>query len=138
MATLGHERAGVISLAARTEREVRTRVEALLRDADPVRRDELVRRWIDARLLGLLGLRSLAGLDTGREPGPEHSVIKLAWSRVGTDAARSAVNAAGADGMLATCAAVQPFISSPAKGIAAGTTEIMKNILAERVLGLPR
>jgi len=139
MTTLAHERAGVISLAARAERDIRTQVEArLAATADPVQRDELVGRWVEARLLGLLGERSLSGLDRGLEPGPEHSVIKLAWSLTSIRAAATHLQTAGPTAMLGSEPAATKFLQSPAAAIAAGTTEIMKNVLAERVLGLPR
>src|SRR5829696_9825851 len=70
MATLGYERTGVISLAAKLQRDVEVLV-AGLRVEDPLLRDELVQRWIDARLTGILGARALAKLGADGRPGPE-------------------------------------------------------------------
>ena len=137
MTTLGYERSGVISMAARLQREVEQLV-AGLRVQDPLLRDEVVRRWIDARLTGLLGARALAGMGEGGRPGAEQSVIKFAWSRATADLGETLLRLQGSDGLLGGDPAVFRFLSSRASTIAAGTTEVMKNLLAERVLGLPK
>ena len=141
MTTLGHERSGVASFATRLEEDAL----ALLDRAhaagalEPVMRHELVRRYIDGRLLGLMGRKILARLAAGVEPGPEQSIIKLAWSLAGQRLAATDFDLTG----VAATAGLEPTASGtvpspPAMTIAAGTTEIMKNILGERVLGLPR
>ena len=137
MTTLGYERSGVISMAARLQREVEQLVTGL-RVEDPLLRDEVVRRWIDARLTGLLGARALAGMGEGGRPGAEQSVIKFAWSRATADLGETLLRLQGSDGLLGGDPAVFRFLSSRASTIAAGTTEVMKNLLAERVLGLPK
>ena len=137
MTTLGYERSGVISMAARLQREVE-QIVAGLRVQDPLLRDEVVRRWIDARLTGLLGARALAGMGEGGRPGAEQSVIKFAWSRATADLGETLLRLQGSDGLLGGDPAVFRFLSSRASTIAAGTTEVMKNLLAERVLGLPK
>ena len=137
MTTLGYERSGVISMAARLQREVEQLV-AGLRVQDPLLRDEVVRRWIDARLTGLLGARALAGMGEGGRPGAEQSVIKFAWSRATADLGETLLRLQGSDGLLGGDPAVFRFLSSRSSTIAAGTTEVMKNLLAERVLGLPK
>jgi alkylation response protein AidB-like acyl-CoA dehydrogenase len=116
------------------------------------RRDELVRLWIDAEVLRLGSLRAQAIRQKG-VPGPEGSVLKLLSGRVGQGVAELVVDLMGASALL--CAPysdghadgeseadgrdpVLAFLSSPASTIAGGTTEIQKNIIGERVLGLPR
>jgi alkylation response protein AidB-like acyl-CoA dehydrogenase len=137
MATLGYERSGVISLAGVLEREVRDLVgQAGVTDA--LARDALVRRWMEARLVGLLGARALAALADGEDPGPAQSVIKLAWSGATALLGETALDVRGPAGLSATDDAAFRFLRSRAATIAAGTTEVMKNILAERVLGLPK
>jgi alkylation response protein AidB-like acyl-CoA dehydrogenase len=137
MATLGYERTGVISLAAALQRDVQLLV-TQLRVTDPLLRDELTRRWMDARLTGLLGARALARLGEGGNPGAEQSVIKFAWSRATAELGETLMKAQGSAGLLAGDPAVQRFLQSRSATIAAGTTEVMKNLLAERVLGLPK
>jgi alkylation response protein AidB-like acyl-CoA dehydrogenase len=140
MTTLGFERAGVIMMAGRIEQAVRDVVASLDgRELDPETRIELTDRLAEGRLLGLLGQRALGRIAAGGAPGAEHSVIKLAWS-LGTQAVGSTYLAAlGLDGISgAGTPAQQDYLRSRAATIAGGTTEIMRNILAERVLGMPR
>ncbi|GAA3526949.1 acyl-CoA dehydrogenase family protein [Amycolatopsis ultiminotia] len=137
MATLGYERSGVLSLAAGLQREVERLVPGL-RVSDPLLREEILRRWMDARLTGLLGARALAALGEGGKPGAAQSVIKAAWSRTTAELGETLLRVQGADGLLAGNPAAQRFLRSRSSTIAAGTTEIMKNLLAEQVLGLPK
>jgi alkylation response protein AidB-like acyl-CoA dehydrogenase len=113
---------------------------------DPVIRQEI------ARLLTLqwtsqwTAQRAKAARAAGRPPGPEGSIGKLALSNVARQAARVHSMIAGARGMLAGDDPASPLdgiiaevlISVPAQSIAGGTDEIQKNILGERILGLPR
>jgi alkylation response protein AidB-like acyl-CoA dehydrogenase len=137
IATLGYERSGVISMAARLERDV-LRLVAGVAVTDPLQRDQLVRRYIEARLTGLMGARALAALGEGQEPGAAQAVIKLAWSLGMARLGETLLDLAGSNGLLADEPAAVQFLRSRAATIAAGTTEIMKDLLAERVLGLPR
>jgi alkylation response protein AidB-like acyl-CoA dehydrogenase len=141
MTTLAYERSGVAVFATRLEDETMRFVERLRAapPLDPVLRDEIVRRYIDGRVLGLLGRKVLAALVAGKQPGPEQSIIKLAWSlaRQRLAEAEFAVAGIAATGGLAP-EVTQAFLTSRSATIAAGTTEVMKNILGERVLGLPR
>ena len=72
----------------------------------------------------------------GRTPGPEGSVIKLAWSMHEQSLARTAVDVLGLDALDGPWAT--GFLSSRSLTIAGGTTEVNKNIIGERVLGLPK
>lgn len=141
MTTLGFERAGVIELAAGLEQSVGDLVDGLAgRDLDEETRVALTDRLVEARLVGLLGSRSLARIAAGGAPGAEHSVIKLLWSRAMQRQGESHLFALGFDGVLAAPGrrAQHDYLLSRSATIAGGTTEIMKNILAERVLGMPR
>jgi alkylation response protein AidB-like acyl-CoA dehydrogenase len=140
MTTLGFERAGVIMMAGRLEQAVRDVVAELAgRDLDPGIRLGLTDRLADARLLGLLGQRALGRIAAGGAPGAEHSVIKLAWSTTMQAVGATHLAALGLDGITGAATAAQAgYLRSRAATIAGGTTEIMRNILAERVLGMPR
>jgi alkylation response protein AidB-like acyl-CoA dehydrogenase len=141
MTTLGFERAGVIMMAGRLERSVLDVVTELTgRDLTPSVRHALTERLAEARLLGLLGMRALGRIAVGGAPGAEHSVIKLACSMAMQALGATYLSALGTEAAAAAsgAAARQEYLYSPAIGIAGGTTEIMRNILAERVLGLPR
>ena len=133
--TLSNERAGVASLYL-TQRGKLDRLLAAVPPLDPVARDEVVRRYIEVRLLELLGKRTLGAALTGRAPGPEGSVIKLAWSLTDQALSNTAVDVLGMDALSGGWAT--NLLASRSLTIAGGTTEVNRNIIGERVLGLPR
>lgn len=141
MTTLAFERAGVIMMASRLEQDVEDVFAGLAnRDLSEASRLALTDRLVEARALRLLGERALGTIARRGAPGPEHSVIKLVWSRTAQHiadtqlAALGSLALAGAGGERARAAA----LGSRAMTIAGGTTEVMKNILAQQVLRLPR
>ena len=93
-------------------------------------------RYIETRNLELLAKRSLGAALSGRTPGAEGSVIKLAWSLSDQAMANTAVNVLGLGALHGSWG--HAFLGSRSLSIAGGTTEVNKNIVAERVLGLPR
>jgi alkylation response protein AidB-like acyl-CoA dehydrogenase len=117
---------------------------------DAATRDRVMALWIRAEVLRLTNNRASQQRAVGT-PGPEGSIGKLALAELHKDITSCAVDLEGANGMLfpegypmarpETTAlwrsAQQSFLRSRANSIEGGTTEIMKNILAERVLGLP-
>ncbi|HVV38239.1 MAG TPA: acyl-CoA dehydrogenase family protein [Acidimicrobiales bacterium] len=130
--TLSNERAGVANLYLSQRRTF----ERLRRAAGDVRgpaRDELVRRYIDVRLLEFLAKRMIGAALAGNAPGAEGSVVKLAWSQAGQALANTGANLLGVDGAWGTS-----LLTSRQLTIAGGTSEVNKNIIGERVLGLPR
>lgn len=136
--TLGFERAGVAKLSLM----LRANYERLLADAgserraDPVVRQRLVERYIDAELLRLLAQRTVSAAMHARTPGAEASVIKLAWSTMEQRVAETAMDVLGIDALAGPWA--ERLCGSRSLTIAGGTTEVNKNIVGERVLGLPR
>jgi alkylation response protein AidB-like acyl-CoA dehydrogenase len=106
-------------------------------------RARLVDCYIRSRVLQFLGFRAQTALSKGLPPGPETSVMKLAFSQLGVRCADLAVSIEGVAGLLygedapAHGAWQQTFLSSPSLRIAAGTDEVQRNIIGERVLGLP-
>jgi alkylation response protein AidB-like acyl-CoA dehydrogenase len=141
MTTLSFERVGVIMMAGRLEQTILDVVAELAgRELDLGVRLELADRFAEARLLGLLGQRALGRIAEGGAPGAEHSVIKHAWSLAMQSVGASHLAALGLDGISGTplTLAQAAYLRSRAATIAGGTTEIMRNILAERVLGMPR
>jgi alkylation response protein AidB-like acyl-CoA dehydrogenase len=158
MTTLMNERASA-------GRQVESRGEGVIADAlrmwgeragsgaavDAVRRDQLARLWVDAEILRLTELRAARAAGRG-QPGPEGSVTKLRWAEINQAVTDFTVELLGADGTLfldgyhferpevSQVAAGSPhkrYLRSRANSIEGGTSQVMRNILAERVLGMP-
>lgn len=130
--TLSNERAGVANLylgQRRTFNELVSRIDQL----SAVSRDQLAQRYIEVRILEFLAKRMIGAALAGRPPGAEGSVVKLAWSQTGQALANTAATLLGVDGRWGTS-----MLSSRQLTIAGGTTEVNKNIIGERVLGLPK
>jgi alkylation response protein AidB-like acyl-CoA dehydrogenase len=142
--TLGNERAGVAGLYL----GLRTTFDRLLvaareqgldghRPLDrPVVRDALAARFTESRVLEFLAKRMLGAMVRGGAPGAEGSVVKLAWAQSSQALADTAVDVLGAAAMDGPWA--QGLCASRSLSIAGGTTEVNRNIVGERVLGLPR
>ena len=110
---------------------------------DPVIRQAIARLITLQRVSGWTAERARAARERGARPGAEGSVGKLALSNIARQAARVHGMIAGARGLVTGPAAVmdgviaEVLLSVPGQSIAGGTDEIQKNILAEKVLGLP-
>ncbi len=111
---------------------------------DPLFRQEFARAWSRNEIIRYLRLRTRTAMSQGRRAGPEGSVMKLAYARYVKHLSKLAIDTAGPAGMLAYPDAVadgvflQKFINSVQSSIGGGTDEIQRNIVSERVLGLPR
>jgi alkylation response protein AidB-like acyl-CoA dehydrogenase len=146
MTTLLHERGTLgFALVARLEVQVRKLLAlAADRGATPLQRDAIAREWIHCQALRVTAYRSLSALERTGIPGPEGSILKLQWSEANQRVTALAVELLGADSQL--LAPNAPYggywavqqLRSRGNTIEAGTSEILRNILAERVLGLPR
>ncbi len=114
-----------------------------------VQRDEVMKLWVRAEVFRLTNIRASQNRKSGT-PGPEGSVGKMASADLNKDIFAYTMNLMGTEGMLyGTYDLEQPetsmdfsspqkaFLRSRANSIEGGTTEVMKNILGERVLGLP-
>jgi alkylation response protein AidB-like acyl-CoA dehydrogenase len=152
MTTLCNERGGgATTQHLRYEREFWELVEETRkrgRESDPLVRQDLAWAFIHTELMRYQGIRLLATLAAKKEPGPEASVSKLFWSEYHKRLGEIAVGILGADGMVAPDASgpedyllskwQQTFISSRAGTIFSGTSQIQRNIIGERALGLPK
>ena len=114
------------------------------RSTDPIHRQELARAYIRFELLRFLGLRVQTSLSRGLPPGSESSVMKLGYSQHTAALCDLALSLEGAAGMLGMEGAPdggywqQQFLSQWAVRIGGGTDQVQRNIIGERVLGLPR
>ncbi len=105
---------------------------------DPVIRQRLAQLTIEAEVLRLNAYRGLTAVMRHGVPGPEGSLGKWHWSEVSQSLTELAMDMAGPRAMLAEDDWTYRFLRARANSIEGGTTEILKNIVAERVLGLPR
>ena len=116
------------------------------RDVDPTLRDQVIRNWMNAQAYRWFTYLTASRLMSGGHMGPEASLMKVFWSEMDVEIHATALRVAGARGELMGTApdavdsgtwmdGYQFALSGP---IYAGTNEIQRNIIAERVLGLPR
>ena len=105
---------------------------------DPIVRDRLAQLWIESEVLRLNAYRGLTQTMKYGVPGPEGSLGKWQWSDVNQSLTELAMDIAGPDARLVIEPWTYRFLRARANSIEGGTTEILKNIVAERVLGLPR
>ena len=112
----------------------------------PLLRQKLAAAYIDSEAMKYTALRNLTKVLRGGEPGPEGSIEKLFWSEMYQRLLETAVEIEGPYGQLLKASpyaveeGIWPHLMLYSRGrtIAAGSSEIQRNIIAERVLGLPR
>jgi alkylation response protein AidB-like acyl-CoA dehydrogenase len=122
---------------------------------DPVLRDQLVSVWMESQILGVLRLRMVSAILAGKAPGAEASVRKAIADAHGQHVMGMARDLAGPFAMLAGSGPIggwgpagagamgdatwsRGFLYAPALTVGGGTAEVQRNIVAEKVLGLPR
>jgi alkylation response protein AidB-like acyl-CoA dehydrogenase len=140
--TLMHERA---TLAFGLQVAVRIALQELIETAreegataDPIVRDRLAQLFIETEVLRLNAYRGLTQIMKSGVPGPEGSLGKWHWSEVNQSLTELAIDILGPQAQLRDTEWSYRFLRARANSIEGGTTEILKNIIAERVLGLPR
>ncbi len=101
-------------------------------------RDRIARLKIGIEALRLGSMRSLTAQIRTGIPGPEGSVAKLQWSSTNQALAELATEVLGPAGLERNGEWAYKMLRSRANSIEGGTTEVLKNIVAERVLGLPK
>ena len=112
---------------------------------DPVLRARLVELFIESQILRLIRLRTVTAAIKGAEPGPEASIRKVLADEHGQHIMDAAKDLAGAAGMLTDSGPLggpvdfwhHGYLFAPALTIGGGTGDVQRNIVAERVLGLP-
>jgi alkylation response protein AidB-like acyl-CoA dehydrogenase len=140
MTTLLHERAtlGFALTATFDALFGRLLEETEERDPTPLVRDALAREWIELQALRYTNYRALATYQRTGVPGPEGSGVKLRWSEANQRLTKLARELRGPDGILDDGWWNHQQLRSRGNTIEAGTSEVLRNIIAERVLGLPR
>jgi alkylation response protein AidB-like acyl-CoA dehydrogenase len=145
MTTLTHERGGVAALHLGLRARIGELLELAKRTAvaddrtaaeDPALRQRLARLYLEGELLKLLSERAISGALHGRELGPEASLAKLVWSETSQHVGEVAGDVLGPDANRGAWG--RDRVAMRSYTIAGGTTQVNKNIIAQRVLGLPR
>jgi alkylation response protein AidB-like acyl-CoA dehydrogenase len=141
MTTLLHER-GTLGFALTGALNVAVaRLVALAKERgleDARLRDRVAQEWIELQAVKLTAYRSLTKLMQTGIPGPEGSVLKLHWSEQNQRLTKLALEVLGDGNGEAREYWRYQQLRSRGNTIEAGTSEILRNIIAERVLGLPR
>jgi alkylation response protein AidB-like acyl-CoA dehydrogenase len=142
LTTLMNERAG---LAFFLQVRMRQLLDEVLEEAasrglldDPVVADKLAELHIKAEILRLTAYRGLTAIEKYGQPGPEGSLTKWLWSDTNQQLTQLAADLFGDWAFTAGNRWAYELLRARGNSIEGGTTEILKNIVAERVLGLPR
>jgi alkylation response protein AidB-like acyl-CoA dehydrogenase len=142
LTTLMHERAG---LAFGLQVQLKIALGELMElarerglDDDPVTRQKLAQIYIESEAIRLNASRGLTQIMKTGIPGPEGSLTKWQWSDTNQALSETAMDILGPDAPVIDQDWTYRFLRARANSIEGGTTEILKNIIAERVLGLPR
>jgi alkylation response protein AidB-like acyl-CoA dehydrogenase len=104
---------------------------------DPRVRQQLADLYTKSRIQKFLSMRTLTAAMKGKVPGPEGSIGKLLGGRINSQLGELTVALAGARAVAGEPRLAQAMLVAPASHIAGGSDEVMKNIIGERVLGLP-
>ncbi len=142
LTTLMNERAG---LGFFLQVRLRELLDQLLAEADrrgllddPVVADRLGELHLKAEVLRLTAYRGLSTIERYGAPGPEGSLTKWMWSETNQHLTQLAADLLGTEALLASRPWSYELLRARGNTIEGGTTEILKNIVAERVLGLPK
>ena len=137
MATTGSERGLTLRSPGRFMTAADRLVELARAHPDDALRDRVVQSWIDAQAYQMFTLQQVTSIVDGRTTGPESSLNKLFWSELDVRLHETAMDLLGEDGELDGPWS-RGFLFSLAGPIYAGTNEVQRNVVAERLLGLPR
>jgi alkylation response protein AidB-like acyl-CoA dehydrogenase len=142
MTTLTHERAALgFALAGAFEVAIGKLLELVRgRELDDRLRDLIATSWIELQALKWTNYRALTRLVETGAPGPEASIPKLHWSESNQRLGKLALELLGPESQLTGGDGYWQWLQLRSRGntIEAGTSEILRNIVAERVLGLPK
>jgi hypothetical protein len=150
MGTLGFERVGIASQIAILSADLRAVVEAARSVnpgalEDPSLRDRIAHIWTEIELARLLSLRALSKIMKGEKNWPEVPFAKLSWSSMAQTVSELAVDLLGPAGLLAKGGPdavdrgkwTRLYAFQRYSTIGGGSTEIQKNIIADRAIAMP-
>ena len=144
MNTLSNERAGVANLHLGVRKKIRDliataknkTVDGKVLTENPVLRQKLARAYLLGEMQKTLADVTIAGAANGKGPGAESSIIKICWTEVEDLIAETSAAVLGTDALQDKWGDNRLY--TRATSIAGGTTQVNRNIVAQRVLGLPR
>jgi alkylation response protein AidB-like acyl-CoA dehydrogenase len=146
MGILQHERGPVWTFTF--QRRIRRMFNTLVQKAgahpaskglgDPLVRQKLAQSYIDVELLKLMGYRSLTNILRKGHPGPESSLEKVIGSETDQRLQETAMSIFGSHALLDGSGLTRDYMYSRSETIMGGTSEIQRNVIAQRILGLPR
>jgi alkylation response protein AidB-like acyl-CoA dehydrogenase len=146
MGILQHERGPVWTFTF--QRKIRRSLSELVRRVrehpasagidDPLVRQKLAQSFIDVQLLKLMGYRSLTHILRTGHPGPESSLEKVLGSETDQRLQEAAMGFFGPHVALEDAPNLRDYLYSRSETILGGTSEIQRNVIAQRILGLPR
>jgi alkylation response protein AidB-like acyl-CoA dehydrogenase len=142
LTTLMNERAGLGFTLQIRMRQLLDDLIAEARDrellADPRYADAIAELHVRCESVRLLAWKGLTDVERYGQPGPEGSLVKWLWSDTNQRLTELAADIVGADALTAGTSWSYELLRARGNSIEGGTTEVLKNIVAERVLGLPR
>lgn len=155
LTTLGHERyLGEVAMASTFLKEYneivalakRLELNGRVASKDPIIRQKLAQIYVELSVMRCSGYRNMSKLAKGEMPGPEGSVGKLFWSELHQEMTEVAIDMLGPYHQLTAGSKYNidngkwgfHFLRAKGNTIEQGTSEIQKNIIGERVLGLPK
>jgi alkylation response protein AidB-like acyl-CoA dehydrogenase len=151
MGTLGHERVGTSGLSITLKIELQQMIDTARKHnpsalADPLLRARIAEAWTQIRLTQLLNYRALSKILKGEKNWPEVPFAKLQWSHLSQTLAELGVDLLGPAGVLAKGGPdagagghwTHQYTWQRYTSIGAGTTEVQKNIIADRAIRLPK
>ena len=140
LTTLMNERAGLgFALQIRLRQLLDDLIaKALERGVFDDHADELAELHVRCESIRLLAWKGLTDIERYGQPGPEGSLVKWLWSDTNQRLTQLAVDIVGPDALTAGTSWSYELLRARGNTIEGGTTEVLKNIIAERVLGLPR
>ena len=142
LTTLMNERAGLAFFLQVRMRQLLDELIAVADERglldDPVVADRLGELHLKAEVLRLTAYRGLTAIEKYGQPGPEGSLTKWMWSQTNQELTEFAADLIGPEALTVGSPWAYELMRARGNSIEGGTTEVLKNIVAERVLGLPK
>jgi alkylation response protein AidB-like acyl-CoA dehydrogenase len=142
LTTLMNERAGLAFFLQVRMRQLLDQLIAVAAERglldDPIVADRLGELHLKAEVLRLTAYRGLTAIEKYGQPGPEGSLTKWMWSQTNQELTQLAADLIGPEALTVSSPWAYELLRARGNSIEGGTTEVLKNIVAERVLGLPK